>query len=96
MPACGPLRGRAARRDGGASSAEILIADAIGDTLPEGQVGFLRFRGKSSVASSPPLVPQITQGQNVLKLSLSVMSQVVGVTSKGLLTIQVSARPAMR
>src|SRR5262249_35257971 len=34
---------------------------AIGDTLPEGQVGFLRIRGKSSVVSSPPPIPHVTE-----------------------------------
>src|SRR5215510_12062733 len=33
----------------------------IGDTLPEGQVGFLRIRGKSSVVSSPPPIPHVTE-----------------------------------
>jgi hypothetical protein len=34
-------------------SAEILIADAIGDTLPEGVMDFACFWRKSCVASYP-------------------------------------------
>src|SRR5438876_2902429 len=74
-PGCGPLRGRAARRvmafgvlpgpAPGGARAHGRPPLAIGDTLPEGQVGFLRIRGKSCVA--PPLLPsvQITERQHV-------------------------------
>src|SRR5438132_2700250 len=56
-PGCGPLRGRAAHRvmtirvlpgpAPGSARAHGLPPSAIGDTLPEGQAGFLRIRGKS-------------------------------------------------
>src|SRR5215468_7540610 len=74
-PGCGPLRGRAARRvmasgvlpgpAPGDARAYGRPPLAIGDTVPEGQVGFLRIRGKSRVASPSSPSVQITEGQNV-------------------------------
>src|SRR5215831_18468380 len=46
---------------------------AIGDTLPEGQVGFLRIRGKSCVASPSSPSVQITERQHVSAQSPSVI-----------------------